>query len=222
VTFRSIAVQPVRTITAVDGTHGGAWARHGSPFRLFLARRGFYLARRTDWWSLDVSGIPSWTASRKHSDWQIGGAFLADSLERLPYEQRLVLAWSHGGQVVAYAARRVRIARVITVCTPPRGDMEPVWRAAAAHIGWWRAIHAQGGDWWVRLGQVCDGRWGWDGGRAHAELGAEVIELRGIGHGGLLHDERLFHLWDDEALLAPFEMSDADLNRGRVAPRGLR
>jgi hypothetical protein len=200
-----------RTITLVDGTHGGAWARPGSAFRRFLAARGFDVAPRTDWWSLDAAGFPSLTASRKHSDWEIGGDFLADGLERVPYEQRRVLAWSHGGQVVAYAARRVRIARVITVCTPPRADMEPVWDAARPNLGFWSAIHADGGDWWVRFGQAFDGRWGWrDDGLVHPRADVNVA-LPGIGHGGLLHDETKFHWWDAECLLHPLAMTDAEL-----------
>jgi pimeloyl-ACP methyl ester carboxylesterase len=183
-------------LVLVEGTWGGAWARPGTPFREFLHNHGVDVLARTQFWSGDVSGVPSLWASQKHSDWKAGAIALALYLDRLPYECRNVIAHSHGGNVALYAAAREGIAlrRLITVCTPERGDMQDVAKQARDRITYWAAVGSLDGtvDWWRRLGQLFDGEMGWQYLQPHADINHR---LHDIGHSKLLTDARKFSLW---------------------------
>ncbi len=203
------------TVIAVKGTEHGEWADAGSPFRTqVLEPNGFSVYPRVDFWSQDVSGLPkwlSWFARDKFSDWEAGGDFLASVLEGLPYEKRNLLSHSHGLQPIMYAARQVKIRRVIDVCGPVREDLMDVCMAAAKNIGYWVHVASKGGDKMQFLGEAFDGFWGWV--REHPCANRNIV-IPKIGHSGLLYDQRLFHLWTDELLLAHYT-TDITALKGR-------
>jgi hypothetical protein len=138
------------TWAARDISNPAAWWRSGSPFAAFLERRaGLVPLRPMDpfLWSTDVTGAPAvpwpWRKGLEHSDWRAGGDHLAYYLAVLKAPR--VIAHSHGAQVVAYAARRgCYIHRLITVGSPARADMDPIWRAALLNIGAWCHLYFTG------------------------------------------------------------------------------
>lgn len=184
----------MKTVILVPGTWRGDWYEVGSPFRRFLEAHGLrtFCFRG---WTGNVSGVPNVLAKSKHSDWSAGGEALGYKLEDLLPEDRIVLAHSHGGQPAAYCAAPgsdragVYIHRLVTVCTPARGDMDETWTAAHQNIGAHRHISAEGWDFWQRLGELGDNHWGW----VRTIKGADNQLLDGIGHTGLLEEEKYFH-----------------------------
>ena len=152
-------------------------------------------------WSGNVSGVANALANRKHSDWDAGGAALGYKLESLPPHERIVIAHSHGGNCAGYCAAPsaqgppVYIHRLLTICTPARGDMAPVWSEAHKHIGAHRHISAKGWDFWQRLGELGDLHFGW----TRKIEGAENVFLDGIGHTGLIEEPKHFHYLTERA-----------------------
>lgn len=194
-------------VVLVHGTWGAAWSAEGSPFRQMLDAQGFRVILPPFEWSGDVSGIPSFTGSAKHSDWKAAGFALALYLERIPYEDRNIIAHSHGGQCVAYCAAKYSIIapirRLITVSTPVRSDMEPVWTDAKPRIGYWLHISSKNGDWMAKLGQLFDGSFGWKRQQPQADQNALIPN---IGHTGILGDPTHIPLWQSQHLLQHFTL----------------
>lgn len=203
-------------VVLVEGTWHGAWAQPETPFRYALSRAGFQVSMPPFEWSGDISGIPSLTASRKHSDWKAGGAALAYYLRNLPYEDRNIIAHSHGGQVVAYCAARhqVPIRRVVTVSTPTRRDMAPVWADAVPLIGYWAHVASKDGDWFARLGQAFDGHFGWERKQSQADVN---VLVPGVGHTGILSDPETVPLWRELGLFDYLRLSDVMVGARSVA-----
>jgi hypothetical protein len=205
------------SVTLVKGTKHGEWADPGSPFRTrVLEPAGFSVYPRADWWTGNVSGLPrwlNWWASSKLSDWRVGGDFLADDLAEMPYEDRNIISHSHGLQPVIFAARQVPIRRLIDVCGPVRKDMDGACASAKKNIGYWVHVASKGGDRMQYLGEAFDGMFGWvrEYPRAH-----DNIVIEGIGHSGLLYDERLFPLWGREQILAFLTAPDEELTAPRI------
>src|SRR5688500_15965657 len=89
---------------------------------------------------MNAAGFPRIFARKKHSDWLAGGYAFNLRMQQLPYEQRKVVAHSYGGNCVGYGLMRpdaVPIHRLITVGTPTRDDMDPVWAEAVKNVGLW-------------------------------------------------------------------------------------
>lgn len=78
-----------------------------------------------------------------------------------------VVAHSHGGQVGAYLAAMaprhlgLDVIELVTLATPAREDMAPIYKRARANVAHWDHIHGGDRDWWQLFGEVCDGRFGW-------------------------------------------------------------
>lgn len=195
-------------IQLIHGTWGAKWAEPDALFPQMLARHDMQVCQPAFEWSGDVSGIPSFTGSQKHSDWRAGGFALALYLARMPLEERNVIAHSHGGQCCAYAAARYNVAirRLVTVSTPVRSDMEPVWMAAKPRIGYWLHVAAKSGDWMARMGQMFDGHVGWQSRQKQADVNAI---LPGIGHTGILSDPTHIQLWKSQELLRYINLPDS-------------
>jgi hypothetical protein len=207
----------------VEGTWGGAdWAHVGSAFRVYVSSRGFEIHLRTEWWSGDVSGLPSWTASRKHSDWRIGAEFLGEALAHVPYESRNVLAHSHGGNVALYTAAGthaagdpcagfdgVSIRRLVTIATPPRADMDAIATRAKPRLGAWLHVTDTRGDWMQRLGQVFDGRFGIP--RTLQMQADRNLAIPRVNHSTLLTDPAKFGMWEDLGILPYVRGADAEI-----------
>ena len=200
------------TLILVTGTWGGTWAQQGSMFRLLLASERIRVPECFEW-SGDVSGVPSLTANGRHSDWRAGAASLTYFLRGFPYEQRNVLCHSHGGQLAAYAAaeKDCWIRRLLTISTPVRSDMLPVWVQAKPNIGHWTHVASKRGDWMLRLGEMFDGGWGWR--RTMPSADCNILIPR-IGHSGLLTDRDHFHHWP--SLLSTIKQGDLQMGARHV------
>jgi hypothetical protein len=186
------------TIILVPGTFhsDGDWSCPGSPFRLYLASRGFECVR-FEGWSGDVDGLPQPFENGNHSDWKAGGFALGYLLAKQPAP---IIAHSHGGNVVAYAAGLVGISipALVTVCTPVRKDMAAWYARSRPRIGHWRHVYSLSFDFWQRAGELLDGQVGWsrEMTEAHNNIG-----IPAIGHSGLVDAPEHFHYWEDAGML---------------------
>jgi len=187
------------TAILIPGTWGGKndWSCDGSPFRRYLETRGVDSIQFRGW-SGDVDGFlydPMENGS--HSDWKAGGWALRYLLARDPHP---VIAHSHAGQVTAYCAAYTNtyIPALITVCTPVRNDMRPIYHDARKNLGHWRHVYATGWDLMQRAGELFDGHIGWTRKMAEAD---DNVGIPKISHSKLLEDPAQFHWWEDAGLL---------------------
>lgn len=213
-----LAHSPTKVVL-VPGTWGGAWCQPGAPFFEFLKTRGFSPVYFQGW-SCDVDGLPTLgkiREGRSHANWMSGGWALRYLLEDLPLEDRNVIAHSHGGQIALYAAGQadLELNRVITVCTPVRGDLRDLAARARTRIQAHRQIYAAGWDFWMRAGEFIDGHFGWQRDMAFAH---ENQAFKGIGHSGLLNDPRFFELWNADTAL---HEAPIDFLKGTPMPLGI-
>lgn len=188
----------MQTVILVPGTWGGQndWSCDGSPFRRYLETRGFESVQFRGW-SGDVDGLYDPLANGTHSDWRAGGWALRYLHARDPYP---IIGHSHAGQCIAYCAAETgaSLSAVITVCTPVRKDMRPIYAEARRHIGHWRHVYATGWDLMQRLGELFDGKVGWERQMAEAH---DNVGIPNISHTKLLEDPAYFHFWEDAGLL---------------------
>lgn len=102
-----------------------------------------------------------------------------------------LVAHSHGGNLATLAiAYGLKVRHLITVSTPPRRDLRPIYaRATALRTGQWWHLY---GDWWRdwmgKLGQLGDGAFGWH--RAIPEADRNV-HVPGVGHSDILSRRHL-------------------------------
>ena len=147
-------------------------------------------------WSTDLDGSPF---ESSHRDWKAGGLNLFAYIvpprcpeHRVPVDETLVVAHSHGMQVALYAFAAGLQGALVTVAGPVRKDMADVAAAARKNITWWRHIHSDHSDWWQVLGAIGDGRLGIY--RAHP-LADDNVKVVDVGHSSLLYDPCLFERW---------------------------
>lgn len=197
------AVQSTRYIP-VPGTWGwnDAWySDPASDFIVTLALQGFAPIRAADGrpfrWSTELDGVMFW---RRHAQWQAGADALVYFCEHLPYEDRNLIAYSHGGAVALMAAASgFKIRSLTTISTPCRNDIGA--REALAHLGFWQHIYDADWDPSATWGGLFDFDWSLD--RTFKHLGANLrrYPMKGIGHGKILTDARYLQLWDSEPWL---------------------
>ena len=192
------------TLILVPGTWGGQpgdWTSKGSPFQTFVESKDF-ACLSFQGWTGDLCGVPIIGENGSHSDWIAGGFSLAYFLKSIPYFDRNVIAHSHGGQVVAYCCERTGtdIRRLLTVATPVRKDMFPIYKEAAKHIGYWEHARSSGWDLMQRLGEALDGHIGWLRNMPDAN---QNIVIPGMGHSKLLHDSKFIPMLESAGLLEP-------------------
>ena len=234
----------VTPIVAVGGTWASKgddqWWQPDSAWWRYLRRRGFdaaHLVAATPQhpfeWDTDLGSSFKfwkhwWPGRDEYNGWKYGGYHLADYLDALPYDQRVVVAHSHGGQLAFYAAKRTPIYRLLTLSTPRRLDVQQYaaelalqeglsapreeeqrlsdadrdrLEAARARrgIGTWWHVYASSRDWVAKFGGLGDGRL--TGDRSHPGADQNVL-IPGIGHSKLVSDPAFFHVWDDQQLVA--------------------
>ena len=182
-----------QTLVLVPGTNGGKddWTSAGSPFRVFFIGKGYRCIQFLGWTG-DLDGVPGIVGENgKHADWIAGGWAASYLLAAMPYEDRVVIAHSHGGNVMPYACALagLSIRALITVCTPVRKDMFDTYAAAKPHIGHWTHVYADGWDLWQRAGELFDGAVGWNRTMPAAD---QNVGLTGISHTKLLTDPPRF------------------------------
>ncbi len=189
----------------VLGTHGWtkdptrSWWPAGSPFNLFLEQQGIVMARpvRPFCWSGDIDGVPM---IANGNDWEAGAVALLYYLEHLPYEDRNLIAHSHGGQVALMAAHKgMAIRSLILIGTPVRDEIEAIAPAALSTIGCCLHLCDARFDFMGFAGALLD--WRFSLRRTFTVPGIDSRRVKGIGHSGLLYDPTKFPLWASEGWL---------------------
>lgn len=201
----------------------GQWWQSGSPFTDFMASEGFQIVNpsRPFLWSTDLNGHKGWLRwlrfanDTDHKDWQAGGASLLYYIDggakdcSIPYQDRNLIAHSHGLQVVLYACMMgLQIRRLISVGSPIRNDMREEMKAARQQIGYWLHVYDVDDDPTQAAGELGDGRIGIIRACKDAHLS---IGLKDIGHSRLLRDHKRFDLWKSEHLLEFLKLPTAQL-----------
>lgn len=176
------------------------WWYPDSAFARFLSQRECVPAHPGEpfVWSGDVDGVPMLGGGR---DWDAAAHALKYYLQLTPYEDRNVIAHSHGGQVALLCAQQgVQIRSLILVGTPVRRDIEQdVAPLAIPHLGVCRQIIDAKADKMGWFGALFDRRVSVR--RGFRVPGITVERLPHIGHSGILREPGLFHLWDDQGWL---------------------
>lgn len=161
-------------------THG---LRHAKPGRPFV-------------WSGDLDG----TWIHRGNDWEVGAEWLIDYLSDLPYDWRNVVAHSHGGQVAMLAAQEIPMRSLIMIGTPVRSEIEKIAPVSVANIGTCLHVSDAKWDWMGTLGAVFDARWSLR--RTFNVSGIGTLQLKGIGHSGLLSEPKQFPKWEEHGLIS--------------------
>jgi len=102
-------------------------------------------------WTTDLEGV---NVQRRHRTWAVAGEnlWIYTKNYTLPRDRVVVIAHSHGGQVLAYSARfGARFDVVITLATPIRKDMQDEYERLSSRTGRWVHIYHDG-DWTQRFG----------------------------------------------------------------------
>jgi len=170
-------------VLLLAGTHDAAnfWWRPGSPFVRGLEAAGHTLAAPEDpySWSTALDGLVG-----GNDDWRGAGDALRWWLEAHPVDA--IVAFSHGGAVVAYALAHhlaPPLPVLMTVGMPVRWDLRDVYALARPRVHRWWHVHSDAADWMQWLGS-----W-FDGSRRNIrdlDLADENLVEPGISHRGLL------------------------------------
>jgi len=185
------------------------WWQPGGSFYEFLRGQDFDLiGEDCPWtWTTDLNGL-FWQRAH-HTDWRSAGLSLQQYLvppvtganreSYIPIRDRNLIIHSHGLQPVLYAcAGGLRVNAIITIGSPKREDMWEVAQAARLNIHRW--VHIVDPSIWTNkwewLGSLFDGEFKWPPRWDHP-LADTNIQLRGIGHSGVLQDPEKFALWLD-------------------------
>jgi hypothetical protein len=170
------------------------WWERGSEFTRHLAAENLVLHARTPFeWSTSLDGIPT---RRNHQIWKGAAKHLVCHLERVPLDERNIIAHSHGGQVVFYAlSYGLRINNLVTVGTPVRSDMERVVLSALGNMNYWHHIYDNCKDFTAIMGSLFDGKFRI---RHNFDLADTSDNIKGIGHSKILNDAISIKLWDHD------------------------
>lgn len=168
------------------------WHMRGSEFTRHMASENLILHARTPFeWDAEVDGL---FYQRQHAVWKSAAKHLQCHVERVPLEERNMIAHSHGGQVLFYAAANgVRFNNVITVGTPVRVDMEPIILKAIGNFSYWHHICDSKTDMTAILGTLWDGRFRI---KHTFDLADSSSDVKGIGHSRILNDPTDMKRWD--------------------------
>jgi len=158
-------------IALVPGTWSTAdpWWRDGLFLEALKARAHTVVSVP---WDTELDVLPP------YATWRRAAALFTDLATAFAPE--VVIPHSHGGNVVALALSlgSLWVPHLITVVTPPRHDLFPVYEAARSHIGMWRHLYSDR-DWWSRLGSLFDGAISLERAMPQADCN---IYVPGLGH----------------------------------------
>ena len=142
-------------VILIPGTHGnlgdisGRWWAPGSAIWSMLIEAGHRVASFP--WDTCVDGLLG-----ENTRWIKAGRRLQATMPA----GASVIAHSHGGAVVAYAAAHgARFGTVITLGTPPRSDVP--YRALPKNSNFWAHLYGDWRDFWAVLGAAGDGEFNW-------------------------------------------------------------
>lgn len=202
------------------------WYHPESVWSQYVAARGLqHLSpARPFVWSTDVDGLDGWLRwlhlkGNDKIDWQAAGlnlwayfepAWYGDLrftpspaqplLPPLGFDRRNLVAHSHGLQVVLYAcAAGLKIRRLISIASPVRADMMEIAKKARPNIEQWMHIYTDDTDRMQWLGTIGDGAFGIVRPHPLADINLCIM---GVGHSGLVEDEKAFPHWVDSGLIA--------------------
>lgn len=188
-------------IQGTDSVGANEWWNATSQWAAFLDKQGWHHIAPDDpfEWSTDIDGVDVWDRLRgkadPHRDWFAGGDSLRYFLRDIPYENRNLIAHSHGMQVALYGATKTPIRSLISIAGPVRKDMADIAAKARSNIGRWVHVTDEHWDHIAFLGQLFDGAW--FGGRTHP-LADVNLRLKGISHSNLLSDPKFYHFWPEQ------------------------
>jgi hypothetical protein len=170
------------------------WWERGSEFNRHMATQGLVLHARTPFeWSTCLDGIPT---RKNHVIWKGAAKHLICFLERVPLQERNIIAHSHAGNVVFYAmSYGLKINNLVTVGTPVRSDMEAVILRGIGNCDYWHHIYDSSTDLTSVLGALFDGKLRV---RHHFDLADSQDNVKGIGHSRILNDYKAIRLWNAE------------------------
>ncbi len=148
-------------------------------------------------WTTNLNGA---VVGQKDVDWQVGGANLFSYAvpplcpdKRIPSDELLIVAHSHGLQPALYAFARGMKGRLISVCSPVREDMMAVARMARTNISKWVHTYSECDETQV-AGELCDGHLGIV--RPH-RLADVNLDITPLGHGDLVNLPVNYPRWAD-------------------------
>lgn len=220
-------------VVTVAGTWGagygrnGDWWRPGSAFVSMLAEAGVSLVDGEDpfAWSTGIDGIDG-----QNLTWQTAGRALKWYCEAKVRRDRVsVVAHSHGGQVVAYAAAAgARFETVITVASPVREDLDLQYQALRRQSRRWIHIYTDEtlGVAWQLLGSLGLANLG----RRHIRrmpLADDNIYIPGESHGDLVGKADLWRPeprgmgWRDLLRVVPLSVPPATSGRPGLDPQNI-
>jgi hypothetical protein len=200
--LKMVPREPLRAVT-VPGTWGDndSWHRPGSWWWLTMAINGWLPAESSVApcdgfsWSCDLDGaLLDRLTGRRHTQWKAAGDALSYYLAGMPYEHRIVVAHSHGAQVLGYMLAEhgdhVPVRALITVCSPVREDMADVWAQGARYAHRW--LHLYGPGWANKMqwaGTLFSGRLGFPAEMPHASENWALPPK--AGHSEILREGKL-------------------------------
>lgn len=183
------------------------WWQDNSFFHRFMQRHGFDLPCPLDpfVWSTDLNGAAFWrrwsilkglvSRSKDHRDWIAGGAALRWYISYCKVSGVNIIAHSHGLQVAAYAAEQgLLIDKLVSVGSPIRKDMEPIYEGARHNIKKWLHIQDGNNDRIQLAGLFGDGAFSM---RRAAKFADHFDTLPNISHSRIVSDPNAFHYWQD-------------------------
>jgi hypothetical protein len=152
-------------------------------------------------WSTDIDGTSvwpwEWFGKRNNVEWESWGYEFYQRMLYVPFEERIILSHSHGGNVWAYAAARIPIRLWIDIASPVRGDMKVLYERARANTQHWVHVHSDRSDWMQMLGGLFDRHLGTVRANPYAH---ENVFVPRRGHSRILNDEREFGFWRDSGI----------------------
>lgn len=185
------------------------WWHPASPYMSYLATQDvMHVCPEEPFiWTTSLNGAVFWRSS--HLDWQAGGAALFYYLcnpsapgpqNEVVWGDRNLIVHSHGLQPVLYACayRGLQVRSLISVCSPVRGDMAPIAKAARRNIHRWLHVFSDWSDKTQWAGSWFDRRMGVS--RNHP-LADWNVRVPSVGHSRLLHDPTCFALWRERGWL---------------------
>lgn len=216
---RGDVVLKPRTYVAIPGTWGwqdrqdpAAWFQPTSAFAAAMRATGCVPLRPQPFvWTTRINGDAAWRRwlapvlpraleRGDTKDWESAADNLVYYCEAAAPPD-VIIAHSHAGQILAYAAARhgLTVPLAITVSTPVRADMKREYFALHRAAGAWRHLYDRRSDWIAWLGMIGDGALLGDRAMPYA---SDNIALDGVSHTGLLNDPDKLGLWLSEGWLA--------------------